>query len=50
MGYVAWFNQRCQDVEITADKSHVTSADFEAAHCRQTVPAVEAVTQQPWQT
>ena len=45
MGYIDWFNHRRLHGEITDDTSYVTPAEFEAAHYRQTTPALEAVTQ-----
>ena len=45
MGYIDWFNHRRLHGEITDDNSYVTPAEFEAAHYRQTAPALEAVTQ-----
>ena len=38
-------NHRRLHGEITDDNSYVTPAEFEAAHYRQTAPALEAVTQ-----
>ena len=45
MGYIDWFNHRRLHGEITDDNTYITPAEFEAAHYRQTAPALEAVTQ-----
>ena len=45
LGYVDWFNHRRFHGEVTGDNSYVTPAEVEAAYCRRTASADEAVTQ-----
>ncbi len=45
LGYIDWFNHRRLHGEITDDNGYVTPAEFEAAHYRQSTPALVAVTQ-----